>query len=326
MIDLEKKVYQMFILGLEETCLKPASNLHIALAKGLCGTILFTKNIQTIEQTKKLNEEIKNAAIIPPFLSIDEEGGRVERTENIFNGKKFLSAKFAAENGETFLVNQTIEISELLKTMGFNLNYAPCLDVNSNPNNPIIGERAFSERTEDVIRCGKIVNETYLENGIITCGKHYPGHGDASVDSHKALPVIDLPIDEMKEIHIRPFLEVNPPMIMVAHLHCKAFDEEKIPSSLSKNVIGNLRNNGYEGLLISDDMVMGGVKGNSPVEAAISAIKAGINILLYRDSYDETISIIEAVINEAKRDEALLKSIEESYEKILNLKKSLILM
>ena len=319
--DLKNKIFQMFIMGLDGDNLAQNPNLETALQEGLGGVIFFTQNIKSKEQIKNLTAEIKSIAKIPPFLSIDEEGGRVERTENLFGGKKFLSAKFAAQKGENFLTEQTVQISRLLKDLGFNLNFAPCLDVNTNPQNPIIGERAFSDKTDEVIKFGEIVVQTYLNNGIIPCTKHFPGHGDASVDSHLSLPVMDMPLDKMEELHIKPFEEVFSPMIMVAHLHCKAFDEEKIPSSLSKNVINYLRNNiNFKGLIITDDMVMGGVSSFDATENCIKAIKAGVNILLYRDSHDETLQIVQNITETALVDEKLAKNIEISYEKILELK------
>lgn len=323
-IEIRQKLYQMFILGLEGENLAENPNLVNALRNGLGGVIFFTQNIKSTEQFKKLVQEIKKEALVviySPFLSIDQEGGRVERTENIFGGKKFLSAKFGGKCGEDFLKRQTEEISRLLKDFGLNLNFAPVLDVNTNPDNPIIGERAFSSDTDEVIKFGKIVVDTYLKNGIIPCIKHFPGHGDASVDSHISLPKIDLPLDEMEKYHIRPFREVDSPMMMVAHLHCLAFDKEEIPSSMSKNVINYLRNNvGYEGLLITDDMVMGAV--NVGIEACLNAIEAGVNILLYRNSNDETIQIIEELAELAQKDETLLNNINASYEKIINFKSS----
>lgn len=336
--DIREKIYQMFILGLEREELSNNPNLIKALSNGLGGVIFFTQNIKTSEQFKKLINDIKKESKIPPFLSIDQEGGRVERTENLFGskcnlalcetsppvvveGKKFLSAKFAAEKGETFLREQTEQISQLLNDLGINLNFAPVLDVNTNPNNPIIGERAFSSDPDEVIKYGKIVVETYLKNGIIPCTKHFPGHGDASVDSHIALPKIDLSLDEMEKDHISPFKEVDSPMIMVAHLHCSAFDKEVIPSSLSKNVIGYLRKNlNYQGLVITDDMVMGGVLGVDALTACIKAIKAGVNILLYRNSFDETIQIIEDLAKIAESDEELHNNINTSFEKIRKFK------
>lgn len=325
MKDLKEKLYQMFIMGLDGDDLERNPNLNSALKAGLGGVIFFTQNVKSPEQIKKLITDIKSNAKTPPFLSIDQEGGRVERTENIFGGKKFLSAKFAVEKGEEFLVEQTEQISRLLTDFGFNLNFAPCVDVNTNPANPIIGERAFSDKTDEVIKFGKIVVETYLKNGIIPCTKHFPGHGDASVDSHLTLPVMDMPLDEMEKFHIKPFREVKAPMVMVAHLHCTAFDKEEIPSSLSKNVIGYLRSDlNYQGLIITDDMVMGGVLKLNPTEACAQAIKAGVNILLYRNSYDETIQIIQNLVELAQNDELLQENIISSYERIMEFKNMLV--
>lgn len=324
--SIKEKIYQLFILGLEGTELENNPNMIDALQNGLGGVIFFTQNIKTKEQIRQLIKDIKMESTTLPFLSIDQEGGRVERTENIFRGKcggkKFLSAKFAAQKGEKFLQEQTEQISHLLNDLGFNLNYAPVLDTNTNPDNPIIGERAFSNNTGEVIKYGKIVTKTYLKNGIVPCGKHFPGHGDASIDSHLALPKIDLSLGEMEKNHIRPFKEVNPPMIMLAHLHCPAFDKEEIPSSLSKNVIGYLKNNlNYQGLIITDDMNMGGVLNIDETQACITAIKAGVNILLYRSSNDKTVNIIESIAELALKDSELALKIEESFNKILEFKK-----
>ncbi|MFA7659450.1 MAG: glycoside hydrolase family 3 N-terminal domain-containing protein [Candidatus Gastranaerophilaceae bacterium] len=325
MNSLKNKIYQMFVLGMEGPDLNKNPNLIKALQNGLGGVIFFTQNIEKTEQFKNLIKDIKQEAKIPPFLSIDQEGGRVERTENIFGGKKYLIAKFAAQKdggkGE-FLKKQTEQISHDLKTFGINLNFAPVLDVNTNPDNPIIGERAFSDNPDEVIKLGKIVVETYLQNGIIPCVKHFPGHGNANVDSHLSLPKIDLSLAEMEKTHIRPFKEVHAPMVMVAHLHCTAFDKEEIPSSLSKNAVGYLRENlNYKGLIITDDMVMGGVAKteNSP---PVQAINAGVNILLYRNSYDETVEIIENLAKLAQIDEELRNNIEASFEKISKFKVS----
>ena len=155
-MDLKTKLYQMFILGTE------GGGYEKALANGLGGIIFFTKDIQSSDEFRKLISDIKSKALIPLFLSIDQEGGRVERTENIHNGKKYLSAKFAFEKGEDFLRAQTCEIAQELKSYGINLNFAPCIDVNTNPDNPIIGERAFSNNPDDVIKGEKIVSETHL--------------------------------------------------------------------------------------------------------------------------------------------------------------------
>lgn len=323
--EVKKMLNQMFILGLNGTDLKENSNLKQLLKEDLGGVIFFTKNIQSEEQFKNLTQEIKETSSIPPFLSIDQEGGRVERTENLHGGKKYLSAKFAFEKGEDFLKQQTENISNELKNYGINLNFVPCIDVNTNPNNPIIGERAFSNDTEEVIKAGRLVVETYLKNGITPCLKHFPGHGDVDVDSHKALPQINLPLEEFENLHIKPFKDVDCPMIMIAHLHCTCFDKDVIPASLSKNVVKNylLEKLGYEGLLITDDMVMGGVSAYGAANACKMAINAGINILLYRDSDDETVRIIEELAQMAENDLELFENIKNSYLKIKNFKENM---
>lgn len=317
MTDLKTKLYQMFILGTDGDGYKKA------LSNGLGGMIFFTKDIQTPNQFKTLINDIKSISKITPFLSIDQEGGRVERTENIHNGKKYLSAKFAFEKGENFLKKQTENIANELKSYGINLNFAPCIDVNTNPNNPIIGERAFSSTPDDVIRAEKIVSQTYRENGIIPCAKHFPGHGDANTDSHLTLPEINLTLQEMEKTHIKPFKACakNIEMVMVAHLHCTCFEKDVIPTSLSKKTISYLREKlGFEGVTISDDMIMKGVAKFGNIEACEMGIRAGLNMFIYRNSTPQTINIIETIAKKAETDDELRQNIEKSYEKITHLK------
>ena len=316
-MDIRTKLYQMFILGTD------GCGYNDALKNGLGGIIFFTKDIQSPEQFRKLINDIKSASVISPFLSIDQEGGRVERTENIHSGKKYLSAKFAYEKGDEFLQTQTKEIADELKSFGINMNFAPCIDVNTNPDNPIIGERAFSSDTDEVIKAEKIVSQTYRQNGIIPCVKHFPGHGDANADSHLTLPEINLSLEEMEKTHIKPFAYAarNIEMVMVAHLHCTCFEKNIIPTSLSKNAISYLRNNlGFKGVTISDDMIMRGVANFGAIEACEMGIRAGLNMFIYRNSNPETIHIIETIAEKASKDNELKDNIEKSYEKIIALK------
>lgn len=308
---MEKLIYQMFILGTGEA-------LDEALKKDLGGVIFFTKDIQSREQFKSLVSDIKSKSLIPPFLSIDQEGGRVERTENIH--PRYLSPRFAFQKGENFLHEQSEKIALELKDYGLNLNFAPCADVNTNPNNPIIGERSFSSNTDNVIKGINIVSEEFRKNGIIPCLKHFPGHGDADKDSHLTLPCIDLPLNEMEEIHIRPFKE-KADMIMVAHLHCTCFDKNVIPASLSKNAVGYLRNNiSYNGVVITDDMVMKGVQDFGAVEACIMAIEAGVDMFIYRNADRETVKIIEEVAKRVENNESLKERVLASNKRIAELK------
>lgn len=317
-MDLRQKVYQMFILGTD------GGGYEQALKNNLGGIIFFSHDIVTVENFKKLIADIKSNSVTTPFLSIDQEGGRVERTENIHFGKKYLSAGYAFLKGENFLKEQTSKIANELRDYGINLNFAPCIDVNTNPANPIIGERAFSNIAEDVIKAEKIVSQTYRDNGIIPCAKHFPGHGDANADSHLTLPEIDLSLAEMEKIHIKPFKACADTieMIMVAHLHCTCFEKDDIPTSLSKKAILYLRKElGFKGVTISDDMIMKGVAKFGDTEACEMGIRAGLNMFIYRNSNPETINIIETIAQKAEKDAELKENIEKSYEKITELKK-----
>lgn len=315
---MEKHIYQMFILGTD--------NLDIALSKGLGGVIFFSKDIKSGEQIKSYISEIKSKSLITPFISIDQEGGRVERTENI--RPKRLSAKYAFEKGEDFLRIQTAEIAKELVELGFNLDFAPCVDVNTNPKNPIIGERAFADNPSDVIKGMDIfINELRKQN-IIPCVKHFPGHGDADKDSHLDLPKIDLPLDIMENIHIKPFkyaIEKDIEMIMVAHLHCTCFDENAIPTSLSCNAIDYLRNDlGYKGVLISDDMIMKGVQNYGSLEACIMGIRAGLDMFIFRNSDEKTLKMIDKLVKVVEKDDELKQRVFKSYDRIIALKKDMV--
>lgn len=316
---MKKMIYQKFILGTQDT----VGNRKLfdkALDCGLGGVIFFTRDITSKEQFIEFVKDIKKKANRSLFLSIDQEGGRVERTENIH--ARYLSPKFAYEKGEEFLRSQTLKIASELKSYGLNMNFAPCADVNTNPDNPIIGERAFADNPKDVSNGVKIVSEIYRQQGIIPCLKHFPGHGDANSDSHKTLPEINLSMDDMEKFHIRPFKEnIKCEMIMVAHLHCTCFDKEVIPSSLSKNVIGYLRNIlNYQGVIISDDMVMNGVQEYGSIEACIMAILAGVDMFIFRNADENAINTIEEIIKRAHNNVNLKNAIIASNKRIEKLK------
>ena len=311
---MEKLVWQLFILG--------TGNLNKALEKGLGGVIFFTKDIQSESQFKVLISQIKSKALVSPFLSIDQEGGRVERTENIY--PKRLSAKYAYEKGTEFLQVQSKNLSKELCELGINLNFAPCIDVNTNPENPIIGERAFADTPNDVIKGMEIFVQESRKQNVIPCVKHFPGHGDADKDSHLDLPHIDLSLDEMEKIHIKPFkkaIENNIEMIMAAHLYCTCFDEKPIPASLSKNAIGYLRNKlNYNGVVISDDMFMKGVQDYGSLEAVIKGIEAGLDMFIFRESDSNTLEMIEKLVKIVEENDVLKKKIIESNNRIEKLK------
>ncbi len=324
-LTLRQKISQMFITGFSGQNFIFNRNFVNLVENGLGGVIFFTQNISSEKQFKELISNLNEKSSIPMFFSIDQEGGRVERTEKINNGKKYLSAKNAYEMGLSYLQNQTKEIALELKGFGVNMNFAPVLDVNTNKDNPIIGERAFSNNTDEVIAGAKVVIKEYEKYGIITVGKHFPGHGAANADSHKTLPIIDLSNEEM-QAHLKPFeeaIKLDIPAIMVAHVMYPALDENKNPASISKKIITDLLINkmDFKGVIITDDMEMNGIKGYTRLEACIKAINAGVNMFIFRDTTKDVLELIEKLEKAVIEGIIPEENIENSLKKILNLKR-----
>lgn len=328
-MDLNQKIAQMFITGYQGFDFEACPEFVSLLKRGLGGVIFFTQNIKDKEQFKSEIEEMKHLAPYPLFFSIDQEGGRVERTQNLYGGAKYLSAGFAREKGEEFLRKQTSEMLRELESFGINMNFAPVLDVNTEIKNPIIGERAYSGKTEEVINAAKTVLNEYKKHKIIPVGKHFPGHGAAKKDSHLTLPEIDVTLTDLKETHIRPFkeaIERGLEAVMVAHVHYPSIDQDNIPASLSKNAIQKLLREelGFNGVVISDDMVMGGVNGYSPFEACKRGIEAGINMFIYRNTDKQILDLISQIETAVKAGEIGEKLIDDSVKRINCLKSAIL--
>ncbi len=323
-LTLKQKILQMFIVGFSGQNYAFNRNFTELLKQGLGGIIFFTHNISNEKQFRELISNLSKDAPVPMFYSIDQEGGRVERTEKIHGGKKYLSAKQAFEMGISYLQNQTKEIALELKSYGINMNFAPVLDVNTTEENPIIGERAFSANVEEVTNAGKVVIREYEKYGIISVGKHFPGHGAATADSHKTLPVIDLPKDEIENIHIKPFKEainIGLNAIMAAHVLYPQLDSEN-PASVSKKIINDILINdlGFEGLIITDDMEMNGIKGLSRIEACIKAINAGISMFIFRDTTKDIVELVNDIETAVKTGLIPEDKINTAVNKIFNIK------
>lgn len=326
-LNLKQKINQLFIVGFEGDDPNKCELFQKLLKNGLGGVIFFTQNVKSKKQFKEIIDSINKNAMLPLFLSIDQEGGRVERTENIHSGKKYLSAKYAAEKGIDFLIAQTDEMAKELKEFGINMNFAPVLDVNTNENNPIIGERAYSNKSDEVIKYSKPVIDRYIKNSIIPVGKHFPGHGDASLDSHLNMPTIDLSIEELERTHIKPFKEAilqKIPAIMVAHVHYPCLEVDKIPASMSKNIINDylIKKLNYQGVIISDDMVMGAVQGFSSLEACIKALNAGITMFIFRNADENVVNLVDELEKAVLNNQISENLIDLNLKKIFKLKQS----
>jgi beta-N-acetylhexosaminidase len=254
--------------------------------------MVFVDNTKSSVTATDINRGLvgiaSDAGVVPLFLAVDHEGGLVQRFTDIPNLGS--NASFAASNPtETDACERGHVHAQQLLAMGFNMNLAPVLDVNNNPNNPVIGTRSYGPDPELVARLGAAYVRGLQGHGIIAVGKHFPGHGNTDVDSHLGLPILNLPLDELEQVELVPFRraiqpETNIAAIMSAHIVFPAVDPSGVPATLSMPVMtGLLRERlGFGGLTLSDDLAgMKAITDNyTPGDAAVRAVRAGVDLLI----------------------------------------------
>ncbi|WP_432357941.1 beta-N-acetylhexosaminidase [Sporosarcina sp. UB5] len=325
-MTLEEKIGQLLIVGMEGKTY--GDELDRLIRKyHVGGIILLGRNssypagiLNLLNESKKANADYN----IPLFISVDEEGGRVSRLPSSM--KKLPAADYFGRIGDETLAYETgAYLAELLHAFGYNMNYAPVLDVHSNPRNPAIGDRSFSSDPDEVARIGMAVMRGMTENGIISVVKHFPGHGDTHVDSHLSLPVIKKTLVELYETDLIPFqraIDEQVDVIMVAHIMFPELDST-YPSSLSKKIItGLLREEmNFEGVVITDDMTMGAIVNDYTVpEAALQSFIAGSDLLLIAGDYENQVGTINALLSAVQVGTITEERIDESVRRILKLK------
>lgn len=325
-MSLEEKIGQLLIVGMEgktygEELDRLIRHYHVG------GIILLGKNISYPAGMLKLLNESKKANAdyeIPLFISVDEEGGRVSRLPSSM--KKLPAAEYFGTIGDEMFAFETgAYLADLLHAFGYNMNYAPVLDVHSNPKNPVIGDRSFSSDPEEVANLGMAVMRGMRENGIIPVVKHFPGHGDTHVDSHLSLPVIEKTLGELQKTELIPFqraIEEQADVIMVAHIMFPELDQ-KYPSSLSKKIITDLLREEmlFKGVVITDDLTMGAIVNEVTVpEAAVQSFIAGSDLLLIAGDYENQVDTIDALMAAVQAGTISEERIDESVKRILTLK------
>lgn len=285
MLDLRYYCEQPVAPG---ACRTPLTQLPPALAELISkhhigGVILFAENLQHPEQIVTLNQQLQQAAAaqgtgLPLFIGIDQEGGRVARLprqqSTSFSGNMAIGATFA-EHGNRFATEVGEIMAKELLSLGINVNFAPTVDVNVNPQNPVINVRSFGEDPQQVAILGKAMTEAMQQQGMLVSLKHFPGHGDTHVDSHLGLPRVDHTKQQIEQVDLLPFAQIikdaAPAMIMTAHIQFPALDsstfssktgEQMIkPATLSRSILtGVLREQlNYKGLIVTDALDMAGI-------------------------------------------------------------------
>lgn len=306
-----------FILGFDGISV-PASLKRLSERHGLGGVVLFDRNIESPEQLKQLTRELQPLSPDGSLIvSIDQEGGRFQR----LRPPNFTAFPPACEVGVQTALDLGQRMGEQLATLGINVDFAPVLDVNTNPHNPIIGERSFGADPQVVAEVGKLFVQGLQEKGVWACGKHFPGHGDTDQDSHMTLPVVDHLIERLRAVELVPFrelIEAGLRAVMTAHVLYQALDPEH-PATFSSRILSGLlrKELGFKGLIITDDMGMVGSLSQADLpEGCIQAFVAGCDLLLVCDHHERHEEMIEALEKAMDRSEALQKRAWESLERI----------
>jgi len=323
------KIGQLLMAGFEGT--KPSKEIKKLIKEyHIGGVILFSRNIKSPKQLTELTTSLQALSPDAPLLiAIDQEGGRVSRLPRPFT--QFPPARTVGRCDAVSLTYRNAEaISRELLSVGINMNFAPVLDINTNAKNPVIGDRAFGENPTIVSKHGMATIAAMLDQYMIPCGKHFPGHGDTDSDSHKTLPVVDLATSRLTDRELRPFvhaIENRLPCVMTAHICCRAFDKE-LPASLSENIVNGLLREAlkFQGVVVTDDLEMKGITEMFPVsEAAVQAVSVGSDLLLVCHSMDEQVATLEALDAAVEKGTISEGRLDKSLGRLLFLKEHFIL-
>ncbi|MEC0266964.1 beta-N-acetylhexosaminidase [Paenibacillus anseongense] len=303
-LTLRQKVGQLFICGFD--ALEPNPAITQLIEKyGLGGVIYFRRNVKDAHQLAHLSAELqelsRRSGGQPLFIAVDQEGGMVSRIEKgatLLPGNMALGAAFAPAG----VYASSKIMGKELRQMGVNMNFAPCLDINNNRLNPVIGVRSYGETAAIVGDMGTHAVKGLQDMGVIATVKHFPGHGDTSEDSHHDLPVVPHSMERLMELELAPFIkaiEGDVDAIMTAHVVFAALEQNGVPSTLSYRILTELLREelGFKGLIVTDCLEMKAIsEGIGVAEGAVRAIEAGSDLILVSHTLERQVSAIEAVI------------------------------
>jgi beta-N-acetylhexosaminidase len=339
---LKEKIGQMIMFGFRGTEIDEESRIVEVIQEVKIGGIVlfdydipsdsFPRNIINPEQTKSLISDLQGYSSTSLFIAVDVEGGKVNRLKEDYGFSAFLSPEELGNIGDyNFTEREALRISQELRDLGFNMNFAPVIDVNVNPDNPVIGRlgRSFSSDYQEVALHSKFFIRAHRQNNIISVVKHFPGHGSSLNDSHLGLVDVTETYKE-KELFPYEFLQEESLLdaVMTAHVFNKEVDEE-YPATLSPNFLEDILREriGFKGVIISDDMQMGAIADHYGKEdSIIRAINSGCDILLFsnngQEDYNENLPYeVQNIIYQAVIDGKISKErINDSYNRIIKLK------
>jgi len=323
---LRRQVGQLLIGSFAGSAI-PVELRSLAREFDLGGVTLFGRlgNIEFPSQVAELSFDIRQLGReLPAWVGIDQEGGRVARLRSPFT--EWPPMAVLGRSGDPALARRfATALAAELSAVGISLDYAPVLDVHTNPKNPVIGDRALGEKPEMVAKLGRVIIEELQRAGVAACGKHFPGHGDTATDSHYELPIVEHPPDRLRAVELAPFraaIDAQVAFMMTAHVLVTTIDDER-PATMSPRIVqGILRDElGYTGVIVSDDLEMKAISNRySPGDAAVGAIAAGCDAVLMcgsgpRADIEVQAQALEAIIHAVEDERLPVKRVEAALER-----------
>ncbi|QSQ12803.1 beta-N-acetylhexosaminidase [Myxococcus landrumensis] len=310
---------RLFMVGFPGTRID--ADFAALMDDGIYGAILFKRNVGTAQETAALCREVKTRAGRPFILSVDQEGGRVAR----LRGAPFTtlpSMRELGQRGDAQLVERVGRLlAHELRAVGFDWDFAPVLDVDTNPANPVIGDRSPSREAQEVARLGVALARGLEAGGVASCGKHFPGHGDTTTDSHLTLPRLTHDLERLRQVELVPFrafAQARLASVMTAHVMFDALDKD-VPATMSERVLARVLREelGFDGVLVSDDLEMKAIADHYTVEeAAVRGTMAGVDLFLVCHHADVQRRAIEAVVKAVESGRIPRERIQEAHRRL----------
>lgn len=322
--NLVGQIGQLLIIGFDGSGMSPRLSSFLSRLQP-SGVILFVRNIKSADQTWGLLRDCQKCVSTPLFTCVDLEGGSVDRFRYVLGPAPSAADVFATGDRKLFRRHGQV-IGENCRALGFNVDFAPALDLAFEPSRSVMGSRAVSADATEVANYAREFLAGLREANVLGCGKHFPGLGEGTLDSHNELPVIDKPLKKLWAEDLVPYrmLRQKLPLVMIAHATYPQITHDRTPASLSKIWITDVlrKRIGYRNLIVSDDLEMGGVLAAASVgQAAVEHIRAGGDLCLICHREDYITQASEVLIMAAERDRKFAKQVEESARRVLGFKK-----
>jgi beta-N-acetylhexosaminidase len=328
--DLKTALAQLFVVGFEGTELsQDLRDLFRHYPPG--GVILFSRNLEDPDQIHRLTQDLQaHDAPLPALICIDQEGGRVWRLPSPFT--RFPEAQALGNTGlDSLAYSAARVIAEELCAVGINCDFAPVLDLHTNPENPVIGDRSFGSDPSSVTTLARSTLLSFRTHGIAGCGKHFPGHGDSDLDSHETLPTVSLSRERLFSVEMSPYRilcqdALKPlELVMTAHVLYPELDPERPATLSSKILTGTLRRHlGFEGIIVTDDLEMGAItRSYGPDEASLLAFRAGADLLMFCHTPSHLPSCVDTLYRSLARDKTSYRRLRRALYRIQRFKRRL---